>query len=201
MVEVQFIEAVIRTFFPLLAIMDPFISTPTFLALTRNETAEKKHSIAFQAVFIAAIVLFVFLFFGQQLLSILSITLSSMQIAGAIVLLILGLELVLGLSFPREKATIKNVPPAALVIGTPLITGPGVITTTILFVSQYGLIVTAVSSIFALLVTWLVLRYSHMLNKLIGANGTEILSRIMGLLLIAVAAQFAVAGIKGSFGV
>ncbi|MFH1246798.1 MAG: MarC family protein, partial [Candidatus Micrarchaeota archaeon] len=112
---------------------------------------------------------------------------------------IMGLELVLGISFPREKDVIKKVPPAALIIGTPLITGPGVITTTILLSGQYGILITGVAAFLALVASWLVLRYSHIITKVIGETGSELLSRIMGLLLVAVAAQFALTGIGAAF--
>ncbi len=198
-IELAFIEAVIRVFLPLFAIMDPFISVPVFISLTRRETRDKKRLIALEAVGIAALLLFVFLIFGQGLLDFLGITIASMQIAGGILLGIMGLELVLGISFPREKDRIKKVPPAALILGTPLLTGPGVITTTILLSGQYGLIVTAFAAVLALVASWLVLRYSQFVTNLIGETGSELLSRIMGLLLVAIAVQFTLTGIGAAF--
>ncbi len=199
MAELIVLDAIVKAFIPLFAIMDPFISVPVFLSLTRKDKQEKKNLIASEAVGIAALLLFVFLIFGQGLLTVLGISIGSMQIAGGILLAIMGVELVLGISFPREKDKIKRVPPAALIIGTPLITGPGVITTTILLVGQYGMLTTAIAAVLALALSWLVLRYSHFVTKLIGETGSELLSRIMGLLLVAVAAQFALTGVKALF--
>ncbi len=199
MVDLLFLELVGRAFIPLFAIMDPFISVPVFISLTRRDNIEKKNLIALEAVGIAGLLLFVFLVFGQSLLGFLGVTIASMQIAGGVLLGIMGLELVLGLSFPREKDKIRKVPPAALIIGMPLITGPGVITTAILLVGQYGAVVTAVAALLALFLSWLILRHSHIVTDLIGETGSELLSRIMGLLLVAVAAQFALTGIKGAF--
>ncbi|MDP3742011.1 MAG: MarC family protein [Candidatus Micrarchaeota archaeon] len=199
MADLILLDAILKAFIPLFAIMDPFISVPVFLSLTRKDTQEKKNLIAAEAVGIAAFLLFVFLIFGQGLLSALGISIASMQIAGGILLGIMGLELVLGISFPREKDKIKRVPPAALIIGTPLITGPGVITTAILLAGEYGALTTAIAAVLALSLSWLVLRYSHLVTKLIGETGSELLSRIMGLLLVAVAAEFALTGLKALF--
>ncbi len=199
MVELFTLDVLVKAFIPLFAIMDPFISVPVFLALTRKETAEKKQLIASEAVGIAALLLFVFLIFGQSLLDGLGISIASMQLAGGVLLGIMGLELVLGLSFPREKDRIKKVPPAALIVGMPLITGPGVITTTILLAGQFGIVVTAVAALLALCATWLILRNSDIVTKLIGETGSELMSRIMGLLLVAVAAQFVLTGIRAAF--
>jgi len=199
MVELFTLDVLVKAFIPLFAIMDPFISVPVFLALTRKETAEKKQLIASEAVGIAALLLFVFLIFGQSLLDGLGISIASMQLAGGVLLGIMGLELVLGLSFPREKDRIKKVPPAALIVGMPLITGPGVITTTILLAGQFGIAVTAVAALLALCATWLILRNSDIVTKLIGETGSELMSRIMGLLLVAVAAQFVLTGIRAAF--
>ncbi len=199
MVDFTILEQVFRAAIPLFAIMDPFISVPVFLSLTRREKAEKKQLIAMEAVGIAGLLLFVFLLFGQGILSVLGITLASMQVAGGVLLGIMGLELVLGISFPRESEKIKQVPPAALIIGTPLITGPGVITTTILLSGQYGMFVTGIAAVLALLATWAVLRYSHLIANVIGETGSELLSRVMGLLLVAVAVQFGLTGVKALF--
>lgn len=199
MVEASLVELFIRVFIPLLAIMDPFISLPIFLSLTRKEDIKKKHLIALEAVAIAGGLLFVFLFFGQSILSALGITFDSMQIAGGIVLGVMGLELVLGLSFPREKEKIRKVPPAALILGTPVLSGPGVITTAIILSGQYGIWITAAAALLALATTWVILRYSDVINNAIGETGIELLSRIMGLLLIAVAVQFALIGLKAAF--
>ncbi len=194
-----FLETILMTFIPLFAIMNPFISVPLFLSLTRRQKQKEKHLIALEAVGIAGALLFVFLFFGQGILSLLSISLASMQVAGGVILLIMGLELVLGISFPREKNAARKVPPAALILGTPLITGPGVITTTLLLVGQHGLVITGIGAALALFSTWVVLRYSDVVEKHIGETGSELLSRIMGLLLVAVAVQFAATGLKALF--
>ncbi len=199
MVDLIFFESIVRAFITIFAIMDPFISVPIFLSLTRKDSATKKRLIAMEAVGIAGGLLFLFLLFGQGLLTVLGISLDSMQIAGGIILTIMGIELVLNVSFPKEKGKSKKVSPAAVVLGTPLLTGPGVITTAIILSGQYGILVTAIAAILALAFTWFILRHSDSVTKLIGETGTELLSRIMGLLLVAIAVQFILSGIKGVF--
>ena len=68
-----------------------------------------------------------------------------------------------------------------------------------MLVGQFGMVTTGIAAVFALALSWLVLRYSHFVTKLIGETGSELLSRIMGLLLVAVAAQFALNGVQALF--
>jgi len=91
------------------------------------------------------------------------ITLPSFQIAGGILLFILGMQMALGIEFGHAK---DHAPSAAgVVIGTPLLCGPGAITTVILLAKEYGLFVPAVAIALSLLATWLILRYSTIISS------------------------------------
>lgn len=177
--------------------MDPFASIPVFLAVTRG--IKRKIRPASYAVGTAAIVLFAFLFFGQGILLAFGITFPSLKIAGGIVLAILGIELVLGLSLAR--AIYKKYSPAVTLIGTPLLTGPGVIVTTMIFVREYGYGTTLIAAIISLTLSWLILLCSEYLTKVLGEYGVETTSRITGLLLAAVAVEFIISGAKAAFGI
>ena len=141
------LEEVLKSFSSLFVIMGPFASIPVFLSMTKNMNERQKANAASYAVGIAAIVLFAFLFFGQAILSIFRIDFQSLKIAGGIVLSILGVELVLGFSPARKK---YGPSPAIVLIGTPLLTGPGVIVTTVIFVQEYGYIITTIAAVAAL---------------------------------------------------
>lgn len=109
---------------------------------------------------------------------------------------ILGAELVLGTS-PEQKFV--KYSPAITLLGSPLLTGPGVIVTTMIFVQEYGYFSTLVAAIIALMCSWAVLWLAARLSKLIGKYWVEAVSRITGLLLTAVAVEFIISGAKMAF--
>ena len=84
-------------------------------------------------------------------------------------------------------------------MATPLIAGPGVLTATIILVSLYGFWIPFAAAILNLLIFWLLMRYSNYLHHVIGDQGSEILTRIMGLILTSIAVEFIVTGIKTLF--
>ncbi len=187
------LEEVLKSFLSLFVIMSSFASIPVFLSMTRDMSDRQKAQAVSYAVGIAAIVLFIFLFFGQAILSVFGIDFQSLKIAGGIVLSILGVQLVLDLSATRKKYEFS---PAVVLIGTPLLSGPGAIVTTVIFVQAYGYIITTIAAVAALALSWLTLWGSRYFVKVLGKYGVEIISRVTGILLVAVAVEFVVAGIK-----
>jgi len=187
------LEEVLKSFLSLYVIMSSFASIPVFLSLTERMNDRQKAQAASYAIGIAAIVLFIFLFFGQTILSVFGIDFQSLKIAGGIVLSILGVELVLDLSLARKKYEFS---PAVVLIGTPLLSGPGAIVTTVIFVQEYGYIVTAIAAVAALALSWLSLWCSRYFVKVLGNYGVKIISRVTGILLVAVAVEFVVTGVK-----
>lgn len=187
------LEEVVKSALSLFVIMGPFASIPVFLSVTKGMKEGQRARAISYAVGIAAIVLFTFLFFGQAILSVFMIDFQSLKIAGGIVLSILGIELVLGFSLTREK---YRYSPAIVLLGTPLLTGPGVIVTTVIFVQEYGHVITMIAALAALLLSWITLWCSRYFVKALGKHGVEITSRVTGILLVAVAVEFIVAGVK-----
>ncbi|MEK6843356.1 MAG: MarC family protein [Candidatus Micrarchaeota archaeon] len=186
------LSSFISSFALLFAIMDPFASIPVFLSLTGKFSKENKMNAANQALIVATAVVAIFLFFGNTILQLFSISLSDFKIAGGGVLLILGAQLVFGWE-KKEKPT-KDYHVAATIIGVPLITGPGVITSVIVLTATEGLFVTMLAAAASLFANWIILRNSYRLLSFFGSNSIEILSKVMGLLLIVVAVGFIRAG-------
>jgi len=189
----QMLEEVLKSFLSLFVIMSSFASIPVFLSLTSKMDDRQKAKVASHGVGIAAIVLFIFLFFGRAILSVFGIDFNSLKIAGGIVLSIMGIDLVFNFS-PARKGYESS--PAIVLIGTPLLSGPGVIVTTVIFVEEYGLLITAMAAVIALALSWLILWGSRYFVKVLGKYGVEITSRVTGILLVAVAVEFVVAGVK-----
>lgn len=189
----RMLEEVLKSFLSLFVIMSAFASIPVFLSLTSKMDDRQKAKVASHGVGIAAIVLFIFLFFGRAILSVFGIDFHSLKIAGGIVLSIMGIDLVFNFS-PTRRGYESS--PAIVLIGTPLLSGPGVIVTTIIFVQEYGYLVTTVAAVAALALSWLILWGSRYFVKVLGKYGVEITSRVTGILLVAVAVEFVVAGVK-----
>ncbi|MFH1328860.1 MAG: MarC family protein [Candidatus Bathyarchaeota archaeon] len=184
-------------FLSLFLIMDAFGSMPIFLSLTTDvKTRRKQAYVTSYAVLVAGLVLFVFLFFGQDILTVFKIHLSSLKIAGGMVLVALGFEIVVGIGFMR---TSFGSSPAITLIGTPLLTGPGVIATTMIFVQEYGYLVTVLASLAVLGSSWVILFTAKYLRRVLGKSGLDIISRVIGLLLIAIAVELIIDGLKAAF--
>ena len=198
--EYTFITNVLAAFIALFAIMDPFISLPAFLSFTYKEKPVVKEKVAREAIMIAGVLLFIFLFLGRPVLDLLGISIHAMQIAGALILALLGMELILGISFKTEKVKKSEMPPYAVLLGTPLITGPGVITTTVLLVDKLGMAPVFLAALLSLGIIWLGFKQANLIEKMLGVNGLKIFSRVMGLIIVAIAVQFAITGVKAAFG-
>ncbi len=189
----EIIPAIIYAFAALFIILDPLLSVPIFVDMTRNLSRQEVTQQAWVAVIVAGLLMYVFLFFNFLIFNTLGITLASFQVAGGILLFILGMQEALGIEIPHAHGHKHNA--AGVVIGTPLLCGPGTITTVLLLSSEYGLFVPFVAITLALLATWLVLRYASQIQRLIGEVATDILAKVLGMLVAAIAIQIITEGI------
>ncbi len=180
-----------EVFVTLLVITDPPGMVPIFLALTGALPARERHRAAWQAVALALGVIAVFAVAGQTILDYLHIQLPALQGAGGLLLVLVALELLTGKADDPDQQATSNI--ALVPLGTPLLAGPGAIVATMLFVQradQAGDYVAIALGILAVMVAvWLVLRYSGFIVKVLRPGGIEVLTRIAGLLLAAIAVQ------------
>ena len=183
----------IQPFILLLVIMDPVLSLSALLGLSKGKTEAEIKKIAFKSVFVAALVFFLFAFGGNYVIEILGVDINSFKAAGGIILILLGIQLALGLSFPKEKE--QDVSEVAVVIGTPLISGPATITTTMILVQDLGLVSTLVAGTAALIVVLISLSMASRIGKLIGRGGMRVLSTMMGIVTLAWGLKFLTAGL------
>lgn len=192
------IEEIIKSFVILFVILDPVGNLPIFISLTRGMKEKEISRNIHKAILVASAVLLIFLFLGIKIFEFFRITTESFLIAGGIILLIFSIFYVLGIDVVRgHHHNHKGTDVASVPLGTPLITGPGTITTTIILVGEHGIWITLIAAIIALFCTWLILRYSGCLYKILGKSGSNIVSRIMGLILAAIAVQFIIKGVLG----
>lgn len=175
----------------LLVITDPPGMMPIFVALTGPLPARDRNRAAWQAVALALGVIVVFAVAGQTLLDYLHVDLPALQAAGGLLLVLVALELLTGKGDEPSGQSTSNI--ALVPLGTPLLAGPGAIVATMLFVQQaegladYTAIAAGILSV--MIAVWIVLRFSGGIVKILRPGGIEVLTRIAGLLLAAIAVQ------------
>lgn len=181
-----------EAFVTLLVIVDPPGMVPIFVALTGELSPKDRRRAGTQAVLLALGVIGFFAVGGQTILDYLHVELPALQAAGGLLLLLVALELLTGRTGEPDPGHVTST--VALVpLGTPLLAGPGAIVATMLFVRQadhwkdWVAISTAILA--SMLVVWLVLRFSGLIVRVLRHGGIEVMSRIAGLLLAAIAVQ------------
>jgi len=183
-------------FFKLMIIMDAFGVLPIFLLLSEKLPKKQRAKAADRTIFVASLLMLLFIFAGLSVLSYFGISLGSFQIAGGLILFILGVKIILGMRFsPTEKEHLDRYEFSAVPMATPLIVGPGTITTLIILVGNYGHLVVLAASIANLLLMWVVFHYASRIYKVIGHQGTQVISRLIGIVFTALAVEFIKEGI------
>lgn len=186
----------IKSFVTMVAIFDPLGGVPVFLALTSDLGERNRKQAALQAVGVAAAVVVVFALFGQPILGGLGISVEALQVAGGLLLVLVALEL-LRPEAQSERFSGGNV--ALVPLGTPLLAGPGAIAATMLYMrraNSFGGALSVVGALLlALVVVGIALRYSSAIARVLKDDGINLISRVMGLLLTAIAVQLVATGI------
>lgn len=187
--DLQLLASVIVTLF---VIMDPPGTVPIFMSLTAQMSAKDRNRSAFQALLVATGVIVVFAIFGQSILNYMHISLAALQGAGGLLLVLIALQLLTGSTSGEENAAkYKNV--AFVPLGTPLMAGPGAIVAVMVFVqqssqlSEYLAVGLGIAVVLASL--YLAMRFAGVVQRVLGENGVELVTRIAGLLLSAIAVQ------------
>ncbi|MFA6435767.1 MAG: MarC family protein [Candidatus Gracilibacteria bacterium] len=183
-------DSYFTAFFSLFVIMDAFGALPLFLMLSEKIPKAKRAKAANNTLLVAAILLLIFIFGGSAILNYFGISIPSFQVAGGLILLIIGLKIVLGLKLGAQQKHVELYEFTAVPMATPLIVGPGTITTTIILVAQYGYVLVALAALLNLIVMWIVLRNAFFIYRFLGHQGVEIISRIVGIILTALAVEF-----------
>lgn len=204
------IELFISAFVTFLVVIDPPGCAPIYASLTHGATAEHRRAMAIRAVFVAAIILLIFALFGEKLLGALGISLDSFRIAGGIMLFLIALEMVFEKRTQRREERAKEVMETPQVedvsifpMAIPMIAGPGSIASIMLLmarskgIEQTFVVLGALGSV--LVLTLVALLLAGPLMTLIGHKVETVVTRLLGVLLAALAAQFVIDGIRASF--
>ncbi|GAB7049907.1 MarC family protein [Catenuloplanes indicus] len=181
-----------EVFVTLLVIVDPPGMVPIFLALTGTLPKRDRRKAGRQAVALAFGVIVVFALLGQTLLDYLHVDLPALQGAGGLLLILIALELLTGKTDDAsDRQATSNV--ALVPLGVPLLAGPGAIVATMLFVQNgentADYVAIGAGIVAVMIVVLLVLRFSDVIVRVLRPGGIEVLTRIAGLLLAAIAVQ------------
>jgi multiple antibiotic resistance protein len=203
------LEFLISALVTLLVVVDPIGLVPSYLAVTHGLPKRARRSVALRAALIAAAILAGSALIGDWLLRTLSIGLPAFRIAGGLLLFSIASEMVFGLRIERQSRQaedaieehVRNV--AAFPLAIPLMAGPGAITATVLLASRsegdpmHLIVLLAVIVFVAALCAAVFLLCTH-IGKLLGVTGNIVLSRLLGVLLAALAVQFVVDGVRAA---
>ncbi len=172
-------------FVPLFVAVDPPAILPLFLAFTADLTPAQIRRLVATSVITASAVAFGFLALGTAILRLLNITVADFMVAGGLVLLVLSIT---DLVHPgKERRYVDPDSLGAVPLGVPLITGPAVLTTTVLLLGQHGLAPTALAIGANMALTALMFSLSRPIVRALGKTGVQILSKISALFLAAIA--------------
>lgn len=186
-------------------LVDPFAALPTFLAVTTGYDRHRLRQTAFKASLTALILLSSFAFAGEYIFRLFGITLPAFEIAGGVILLLIGLDMLEAKRSPTQESPTESAAAAEkedagiVPLGVPMLAGPGAITSVMVLVGQaqthWQMAAILISILITALVCYLVLGNSDKVARMLGETGIRILVRIMGLLLVALAVQYFVNGL------
>ena len=182
-----------QAFVTLFVIIDPPGIVPVFLGLTRGRPVRTRRRLAWQAAIVAFGVIVAFALFGQEILAYTQVQLPALEGAGGLLLLLVSLQLLTGKSEEPSSTERARTNVAFVPLGTPLLAGPGGIVATMLFVQRVHSVTSGLALALAIIAVavsaWLVMRFAEVIQRVLTDNGVELLTRIAGLLLSAIAIQ------------
>jgi multiple antibiotic resistance protein len=186
------VKNILLSFIPIFVAVDAIGVLPIFVSLTEGAEQKEKSRIITQSVLTALCLAIGFIFLGKAIFRVLGITMGDFMVAGGAILFCLA---IIDIVNPVKKRRMPSRDLGAVPIGTPLIVGPAVLTTSMVIISQYGLLPTLASVVANILLAGLIFRFSVVLIRALGESGTKALSKITSLLLAAIAVMLIRKGI------
>lgn len=185
----------LRSVIALFVIIDPLGTIPIFIAITKNQTKKAKNEISNTAVVTAGILLIVFAIAGTQILSVFGINISSFMIAGGILLFIISIELIIHGEWTFGGNNVSDES-GIFPLAFPLLAGPGAIAAVLLSFETSGLLLTLLSIVIVMGITYVIYHLSEFIYRVLGRRGSLIITRIFAILVAAIAVQYVVDGLK-----
>jgi len=207
-----FTELFLSAFITLFVVIDPPGCAPIYAGLTKAASAQQARSMALRATMIASIILLIFALFGQELLGALHIELNSFRIAGGLMLFCIAFDMVFEKRTQRRESRAEKIAATPEIedvsvfpMAMPMLAGPGAIAAIMLLMneaqgwSEMAEVLAALAAV--LVITAASLVAAGPLIRLLGDKVEAVITRLLGVLLAALAAQYVIDGLKGSFGI
>ncbi|AJE47369.1 MarC family protein [Celeribacter indicus] len=203
------VQTLVTAFLTLFVIIDPIGLAPLFIALTQGATPAHRRAVGLRAVLIAFAILTAFGLFGDRVLEFAGISMPAFRIAGGLLLFLTALEMLFERRSKRRSEHAEHpehqpvADPSVFPLATPLLAGPGAITSMILLIDQSqgvsgALLMIGVMAAVLVLV-FVLFSLSTAMERLLGATGINVVTRLMGMLLAALSVQFVADGVKALF--
>ena len=184
-------KEILTTFMVLFAVIDIVGNIPIIIDLRKKAG----HIQSGKASIIAGIIMIVFLFLGESILTLIGIDVHSFAVAGAFILFFIALEMILGITlYKQEEGTAMNA--SIFPLAFPLIAGPGSLTTLLSLKSEFHTENIIIAVVINVLVIFLVLKTSSRIERIIGQNGIDIIRKVFGVVLLAIAVKLFTSNIK-----
>ncbi|WP_456321043.1 neutral amino acid NAAT transporter SnatA [Palaeococcus sp. (in: euryarchaeotes)] len=208
----EIVKGFIYLYAGLIAIMNPFGAVPVFLSLTTGISLKERIEVARRTGITVVVTLVVFALIGQWIFSFFGSSVDAFSIAGGILLFKMAFEMLNGQiskvkisEEEEEEAEMITLGDLAIIpLGIPFISGPGSITTVMIYMAKSTTILERVAVLLAILfasaTAYLILLSADGIEKRLGRVGIKVLTRMMGLILASMAVQMVINGIKGAFG-
>ncbi len=195
----------LQTFVAIFIIVDPVANIMVFLSLTEGKSAGERKRISLKAALFGCLILLIFAIFGDFILSFFHITIDSLRVIGGILILAIAMDMLYGRlsreGYTPEEALESGVREdiAFFPLAVPMLAGPGAITTVILLMEAARSLVfdilVLVAIVLTFFITWILFAASEEIHRLLGVTGLRVITRMMGLILGAIAVQFITSGL------
>jgi multiple antibiotic resistance protein len=186
------IKNVLLAFIPIFVAVDAIGVLPLFVALTEGIKKKERFKIILQSMITAMCLAVGFIFLGKAVFNLMGITLGDFMVAGGSILFYIAIADIRG---PGKANQYANQELGAVPLGTPLIVGPAVLTTSLIIIGEYGLTATLISVLVNILLAGFILSLSSVIIKILGKSGSRALSKVTNLLLAAIAVMLIRKGI------
>ena len=205
----RFAEFALVTFTSVLFIVDPIAVIPSYLVVTRGESAAQRAQTARRACIAAALILVAFAVGGTRIFELFGITLAAFRIAGGLILWLVAMDMLHAQrstqeSGPEIREGESKEDTALTPLAMPMLAGPGAISTVMVLAAQARSVpqklVVHASIVITAFLSWVALRLGERLVARLGQTGIRVMTRIMGLLLAAIAVQFVISGAQEALG-
>lgn len=188
-------KEIFTAFMVLFAVIDIVGNIPIIIDLRKKVG----HIQSEKASVIAAFIMIFFLFLGQSLLKLIGIDVNSFAVAGAFILFFIALEMILGITLYKDDGSSQNLTATVFPLAFPLIAGPGSLTTLLSLRAEFELQNIIVAVFFNVIVIYIVLKTSSKIERIIGAAGIQIIRKVFGVVLLAIAVKLFAHNIKALF--